>query len=130
MSKKPAVAKPQTPPSADPTLRVAEVTVKGRKLTLCFDLRELARAEAELKRAGHAEVDLFRSLPVDTVESVFIVFACAVRRFHPEIGFDEAVSMLNFSDIYNVRQEVVNAWAASMPDPEPEKTADPTNPGQ
>lgn len=118
------------PEAANPTLRTAEVTVKGRKLTLCFDLRELARAEAELKRAGHAEVDLFRSLPVDTVESVFIVFTCALRRFHPEIGFEEAVSMLDFADIYNLRQEVMKAWALSMPDPEKDAKPDPTNPGQ
>lgn len=105
---------------ADPTLPKSPVTVGGKSYNLCFDLGALAEAEtainAELIRAGRTDlVNLLYALPNQTLANTRIIFAAAVRTFHPEISFDAARKLISLDDLYSVALAIREAWDASKP---------------
>jgi hypothetical protein len=113
----------------DPTLQTWEVKIGGKSHTLCFDLRFLARAERELRAAGN-DVNLFRALPGQTLDNIFTMFACSLRRFHPEISYDDACGLLTPAQVYVVSDAINKLWEASIPAPDPEAAKEnPTQPG-
>lgn len=115
--------------SVDPTLLTSTVTIKGKEYTLCFDLLSLARAEHELRKAGH-DVNLFEILPVDTAERLLTMFAVALRRFHPDIPFEDALRIPGLGSFYQLRLAVVDAWRRSLEEPEVDSSKNPTQPGE
>jgi hypothetical protein len=117
---------------ADPTLPKTPVVIGGKTYNLCFDLGALAEAEtainAEILRAGRTDiVNLLFALPGQNLANTRIMFAAAVRKFQPEIDFESALELLTFESIYAVATALTAAWKAA--NPEPEKTADPPQPG-
>jgi hypothetical protein len=72
-------------------------------------------------------VNLLVSLSELNLRNVRVLFAAAVRTFHPELGFEEAQELLALADIFRVVGAIELSWSASVP--EPEKTADPPQPG-
>jgi hypothetical protein len=117
---------------SDPTLPKTPVTLDGKTYNLCFDLGALAEAEisinAELiKRAAPMRVNLLLAMPVQDLANVRVMFAAAVRTFHPELSFDAAIQMLRMDNIFSVAVAVREAWIGSTPEANP---ADPPLPGK
>jgi hypothetical protein len=113
----------------DPTLQTWDAKIKGKSYTLCFDLRFLARAERELRAAGH-DVNLFQALPGQTLENIFTMFACSLRRFHPELDYDTACGLLTPAYVYVVNDAINKLWMESIPAPDAEAAKEnPTQPG-
>jgi len=104
--------------SVDPTLPKTPVTINGTTYDLCLDLGALAEAEAALIAEGHSEVNLLMALPAQTLSSTRIIFAAALRKFHPEIGFEQAKSLLTFAALYDVALKLQSAWAVATPEAE------------
>ena len=104
---------------ADPTLPKTPITIDGVEYNLCFDLGALAEAEAALNREGHS-VNLLAALPNINLSNTRLIFACAIRKFHPLLAFDEAVALVTLGNVYAVATTIVEAWQAAMPEPEPE----------
>jgi hypothetical protein len=108
---------------ADATLPKTPITIAGREYNLCFDLGALAEAEtainAELVKAGRSDyVNLLFALPAQNLASTRIVFAAALRTFHPDIDFDAAKKMIALEDLYAVALKVREAWQAARVDDE------------
>lgn len=117
---------------ADPTLPKTPVTVGGKRYDLCLDLGALAEAETainmELFRAGSAErVNLLAALPYPNLMNTRVVFAAAVRTFHPEIGFEEAMKMLRIEDLFDVSAVIARMWESTTQ--EVRGDGDPPRPG-
>lgn len=117
--------------SADATLPKTPIEIRGKEYFLCFDLGALAEAETvinfELARQGRSDlVNLLYALPAQNLASTRIIFAAAVRTFHPELSFEEARQLPALEDLYTVAVKVREAWnqsrvepAASDADPNP-----------
>jgi hypothetical protein len=117
---------------ADATLPRTPITVRGKEYNLCFDLGALAEAEmainADFARAKMPErVNLLVSLSELNLRNVRIMFAAAVRTFHPELGFEEAQKLLAVGDVFRVAAAITDAWSEAVP--EPEKADCPPEPG-
>lgn len=102
----------------DPTLPKTPIEINGKTYDLCFDLGALAEAEQALNREGH-HVNLLAALPVLNLTNVRVIFAAAIRKFHPEISYDEAVGMITFLNLYAIANIIAEAWKAALPEPEP-----------
>lgn len=116
---------------ADPTFATTEIEIMGKKYTMCFDMGALAEAEMYFRRAGE-DVNLLGAFPQPGLQSVLVMFPCAIHKFHPEIGFKEAQAIVSKSmkGIYAVATAIWMAWNEAMPEPEPdaEKTETPQQP--
>lgn len=117
---------------ADPTLPKTPVEIDGKTYNLCFDLLALAEAEAAINRELIREtpprrVNLLLAMPNQDLMSVTIMFAGAVRTFHPEFSFKEAQKLLRMDNIWPVAVAVREAWIRSAPE---EKPADPPQAGK
>jgi hypothetical protein len=115
---------------ADATLPKTPVTVAGKTYDLCFDLGALAEAEtsinAELARAGRRDfVNLLYALPVQNLANVRILFAGAVRTFHPELGFEEARELVGMADVFEIAIAIKAAWEAATPAAAEDEPANP-----
>lgn len=106
---------------ADATLPKTPIEIGGVTYQLCFDLGALAEAEtainAELGAGGRSDfVNLLFALPAQNLANTRIVFAAAVRTFHPELSFDAARNLVQLPDLYAVALKVREAWNASRVD--------------
>ena len=106
----------------DPTLPKTPITIDGTEYNLCFDLGALATAEADINAAGH-EVNLLAALPQLNLANTRVIFAAALRTFHPDISFDHAVKMVSFANVYTIANAIAEAWQSALPEPEKEKNA-------
>jgi hypothetical protein len=113
--------------TSDATLPRTHATVGGKTYDLCFDLGALSEAETQLCRQGH-EVNLLNALPVQNLANTRIVFAAAVRKFHPELEFEEAQALLGLGDLYSVALLIQEAWNKATADPNAPKV--PPQPGE
>jgi hypothetical protein len=118
---------------ADPTLPKTPVTVGGKTYNLCFTFGALAMAEHHINRSlakeGNPErVFLLRLLPELTLYNTQILFAAAVRQFHPELEFKEACDLVNYSSVFAIQKAIVDGFSAAMP--EVDNSADPPAPGK
>jgi hypothetical protein len=115
---------------ADPTLPKTPVEVGGKTYNLCFDLGALAEAEtainAELAKTGRI-VNLLAAFSVHTLATTRIMFAAAVRTFHPEFSFEQALALPKLTDMYRIGAAVVKAYTEAMVEPE---EANPPQPGE
>lgn len=117
---------------ADATLPRTPVTVQGREYNLCFDLGALAEAEsiinAEFAKAKMPErVNLLLALTDLNLKNTRIVFAAAIRTFHPDLSFEEALELPGLADLFRVISAIEAAWSASTAETAP--TQDPPRPG-
>jgi hypothetical protein len=115
---------------ADPTLPKTPIVIGGKTYNLCFDLGALAEAEtsinAELAADRRSErVNLLAAMPVQNLRNTRILFAAAVRTFHPQLSFDEALALPRLNNMYEVGTMLIEAWTAAMVDPD-----SPANPPQ
>lgn len=101
--------------TADPTLAVTPVVIGDKEYKLCFDYGALAEAEAHYNAQGH-NVNLLFSLPKFSLESVRINFACSVRKFHPELSFEDACKLVTIKSMTAIANAVATAWYAEMPE--------------
>jgi hypothetical protein len=106
----------------DATLPKTPIIIGGTEYSLCFDFGALSTAETELNREGH-EVNLLAMLPVLNLSNTRVIFAAALRKFHPDITFDQAVGMVNFGNVYTIANAIAEAWQSALPEPEKEKNA-------
>lgn len=100
----------------DPTLPKTPIAINDDEYNLCFDLGALAEAEAELNAEGH-NVNLLAALPTLNLTNVRVIFAAAIRKFHPSIDYDEAVGMVNLGNVYLIAAAISDAWQAALPAP-------------
>jgi len=100
---------------ADPTLPKTSITIDGTDYDLCFDLGALAEAEAALNAEGR-DVNLLAALPTLNLSNTRLIFAAALRTFHPRISYDEAVSMVTLANVYLIAQAIQDAWKAALPE--------------
>src|SRR5579875_2429828 len=107
----------------DPTLPTTPITIEGTTYHLCFDLGALAEAEQALNREGH-QVNLLAALPHLTLANVRIIFAAAIRKYHPEIGYHQAISMVTLANVYAIATAIAAAWTEAVPEPEEEPAQD------
>lgn len=102
---------------SDPLLPKTPVTIDGKTYNLCFDLGALAEAETaingERARKGEQPLNLLMVLPAMNLANIRIVFAAALRKFHPEIDFEKAQKMLTLSNLYDVATRIREAWDKS-----------------
>jgi hypothetical protein len=101
---------------ADATLPKTPVEVNGKTYYLCFTVGALSEAETAINRelglvGTDNEVNLLQALPKQNMANTRLVFAAAVRVFHPELSFDEAAELLEIPDLYPVAIAIREAWA-------------------
>jgi hypothetical protein len=89
------------------------IELDGKTYKLCFNLRELAKAERELGSEGHSVNMLFAlnagSIDLDAVENIF---AATVRTYHPELKYNDAVALVTLSSVYRIATVILEALAA------------------
>ena len=102
---------------ANPTLPKSTITIGGVEYSLCFDFAALAEAESAFTRAGH-EVNLLAALPQLNLSNTRIIFACALHAFHPEVGYEQALAMVTFQNVYIIAAAIADAWQKALPEPE------------
>lgn len=109
--------------AADPTLPKTPVTIDGKTYNLCIDFGALAEAEtainAELQRQKRTDkVNLLIAMGEMNLLNTRVLFAAALRAFHPELSYDDAVGLLRLDNIQDVAYALWSAWAAATPAPE------------
>lgn len=120
--------------AADPTLPKTPITIKGKTYDLCFTFGALAEAETsinvELARKGSDErVNMLMQFPIVNLANTRACFAAALRTFHPEISFADAIAMVTPGTIFTVAEIIQAAWNAAVKDDEA-PAADPPQPGE
>jgi hypothetical protein len=114
----------------DPTVETTDVVIGEKVYRMCLNVRALAVAERELKRLGY-NVVLIVALSRERLlelDSILVLFAASIRKFHPEVGFEEAIDLVTLPYLYTVAVAVHNAWEKALPKPEGDK-ANPTEAG-
>jgi hypothetical protein len=117
----------------DATLPRTPIVLRGKEYNLCFTIAALSEAEitinAERERAKLPErVNLLAAMTELNLRNVVVLFAAALRTFHPEISFNDAMELPQFgTDIFRVLAAIEAAWIAATPPAE--KSADPPEPG-
>ncbi len=108
--------------TSDAGLGKTPITIDSKKYSLCFDFDAMAAAEIklnmELSAAGSEErVNLLIALAELNLSSVPVLFAAALKTFHPEIGFDAARALVRADNLYIVASTIQHAWGAAQPEP-------------
>lgn len=98
----------------DPTLPRIEIEIDGKTYRLCFDLAALAEAKAHFAKAGH-KINVLQALSELDVDNLRVLFPCALHKFHPEIGFEEAQKLITYRTMFEMSGAVLATWAACMP---------------
>jgi hypothetical protein len=101
---------------------------------MCFDLGALAQAEHELNAPGPGrpygyDVNLLFALPSFgrlTLYNTRILFAASLRKFQPEIAWEDALALLTDAYLPTAATAIVAAY--NLGAPEPEKDGDDANP--
>ena len=90
------------------------VTIGGKTYKLCFDFDELCKSQDAFNRAGYG-INLLYALDVARADprSMQILFAAAVRPFHPELNFEAACKLVTIGSFYVVVTAILNAFAES-----------------
>ena len=102
--------------AADPTLPKTPIEIDGETYHVCFEYAALAEAEHAFELEGH-EVNLLWALPNPTMYNTGVLFAAAVRTFHPELGFDGARALVNMGNVYAIVVALRDAWNKALPRP-------------
>jgi hypothetical protein len=101
----------------DPTLPKTPLELNGTTYNLCFDLGALAEAESHYVAAGHEDICLISQLPnCRLLQNLLLVFPCTLRKFHPEITWEQAQALVTLKTMLAIGGTVALAWeAASVP---------------
>lgn len=107
----------------DATLPRTPVRVNGKEYTLCFNLGALSEAETAINAEYAREklpdrVNLLIALTDLNLRNTRILFAAALRTFHPEMSFREAQELPTLPDLFRVISAIETAWTASTSDSE------------
>jgi hypothetical protein len=113
------------PENLDPTLATSVVKIGGKEYRMCFNLGALAQAESELIAQGH-DVNLLSALPSLNLNSTLVLFAASIRKFHPEISFEEAKALLTLPQLLEVGSVIADVWNKSLAPASDEDKANPT----
>lgn len=117
--------------AADPMLPRTPIEIGGKTYYLCFDYLALREAERAYRAEGHA-ASLLATFKDFSFDAVSLVFPCALRRFHPEITWEQAQAMVNLGTVFPIGEAIFAAWQAAMPKPdkaeEEEKSQNPPQP--
>lgn len=120
--------KATTAPVSDPTIETTDIVINGKAYRMCFDLGALAQAEDALIAEGH-DVNLLHALPRLNLSSVRVIFAASIRKFHPEITYEDALALLTMPYVYKAGVAIHEAWEKSLAEPDPEAKQNPIQPG-
>lgn len=85
-------------PKPDPTLPFTPVEIDGTQYRLCYDFGAIGAIEAELEAEGHPDVNLLVSAWQINARTLPVLFAAGVRTYHPELGFEDAKKLVNWSN--------------------------------
>lgn len=122
--------KPEPRTIIDSTLPRTPIKIGTKTYDLCLDLGALSEAETELVRKGYDEVNILVSHPPVNLTTTRIIFGAALRRFHPEISYEDAVALLDERYIHHAYVTIVQAWDdAVKKSQEAEDKKNPTQPG-
>jgi hypothetical protein len=108
----------------DPTLAATEITIAGNTYKMCLNFRALAQAESELVAQGH-DVNILSALLSLNLNSTMILFAASLRKFHPEIAYEDAKNLIDWSSALRVAALIADVWNKSHT-PAEEGKANPT----
>lgn len=108
-----------------PTLLFTEIAIEGTTYKMCFNLGALAKAETELLAQGH-DVNILTALPSLNLSSTIILFAASLRKFHPEIPFEDAKELLTLPYVMVAANAIADAWKKALPPVEEDAKANPT----
>jgi hypothetical protein len=103
---------------ADPTSPAVKISIQGKDYFLCFDLGALAEAKQHFAEQGK-KINLLRALGELDVDSLMVLFPCAIHKHHPELSFEDAQKLITFHVLYAISGAVLAAWRISMPAPDP-----------
>jgi hypothetical protein len=84
--------------------------INGKTYKLCFELRQLSKAEQELNREGHP-VNMLLALNVGSLDlnAVQTLFAASVRTYHPELKYEAAIDLITMESVYSVAIVILDA---------------------
>ena len=99
---------------ADPTLPSTPLEIDGKTYSLCFDLRAMAEAQQHFKQAGH-HVNLLAALPNIDLDSCMVLFPCIVHKYHPELSWEEAQSLVTLISVFKIAGKIGEAWLNAAP---------------
>lgn len=102
----------------DPTAPVTKLAINGTEYSLLFDFEAVAEAE---EFTGRPLLTGLRSKDITTPTISLVramLFAC-LHSQHPQITFDTAKSLVTRKNIAEVWGRVLEAWTASLAEPEP-----------
>jgi hypothetical protein len=100
---------------ADPTLPKTPIEIDGKNYLLCFEYAALAEAEHAFQLEGH-DVNLLQALPNPGMHNTGVLFAAAVRTYHPELGFEGARALVNLGNVYAIAVALQDAWKKALPE--------------
>jgi predicted neutral ceramidase superfamily lipid hydrolase len=126
-SEKTAVALPES----NPTQQTTDVVIGDKVYRMCLNVRSLAQAERELNRMGYKVILLrgLASLQLLELDTILVLFAASIRKFHPDISFDDAIDMVTLPYVMPVAEALIDAWNKCLPAQETDVAGNPTEAG-
>ena len=119
MPKRKIAAVQTVPPETaaeDENREVQTLTLDGTNYHLCFDLDELAEAEAAFQAKGH-RVNLLACLPPSLdLQGARILFAAAVHKRQPELKYEAACALVTRRTLPRVIQAFHTAFVGQSKD--------------
>jgi hypothetical protein len=105
----------------DATLPKTPLVIDGMTYNLCCDFGALSEAETRInvELAGAkppGRINLLVAMAEENLANTRILFAAALRPFHPEIAFDDACKLVHHDNVFEVAFGLREAWRASMPE--------------
>jgi hypothetical protein len=102
---------------------LATVEIDGNTYRLSFELKDLAESERFYQREGR-EVNLLFAIPEMSLSSMREVFPCAVRKFHPELGWAGSQELVTLRSVHTIALAVAAALGANTATPIAGETAE------
>jgi len=111
------IAKPQ-PQAPSEDLEKTSIEINGKTYFLCFDLRELSKAEQFYRRQGH-DVNLLIALSEFTLAGTRDAFPCLLHAFHPELTWDQAQELFSLDVAYKLGGIIAEVMQKALGKPAP-----------
>lgn len=103
----------------DPTMPVDTISINGKVYRMCFDFSALAEAEGELKSKG-IPCNILGAIRLDSISAVQTLFAASLRRYQPELAWEDALDLVTWQTFGAIAPAVGNALAQAMSPADPE----------
>jgi hypothetical protein len=106
---------------ADSTLPKTPVQIEGRTYNLCCDFGALSQAESAInaefmRNNSPSRVNLLVAMADENLGNTRVLFAAALRAFHPEIDFETGCALIHPGNVFEVAVALRQAWKAAMPE--------------